>query len=103
MYVKEPNGPVQVWKRGNEYVAARSPAAARATRLPFGHPEAFIEAFANIYCNFADTVRARLTRTKPDPLVLDFPTVGDGLRGMLFIDTLLASNKSKQKWTKMKT
>ncbi|UCE99733.1 MAG: Gfo/Idh/MocA family oxidoreductase [Planctomycetota bacterium] len=102
LYVKEPNGPVQVWSRGNEYVAARSPAAARATRLPFGHPEAFFEAFANIYCNFADTLRARLARTKPDKLALDFPNVDDGVRGMLFIDSVLASTKSKQKWTKMK-
>jgi len=93
---------VQIWRRGNDYVAARSPAAGRATRLPFGHPEAFIEAFANIYCNFADTVRARLTRTKPDEPALDFPTVDDGLRGMLFIDTVVASSKSKQKWTRMK-
>ncbi|MHC4159002.1 MAG: Gfo/Idh/MocA family protein [Planctomycetota bacterium] len=102
LYVKEPNGPVQVWSRGNEYVGARSPAAARATRLPFGHPEAFLEAFANIYCNFADTLRARLTRTRPDKLALDFPNVDDGVRGMLFIDSVLASTKSKQKWTKMK-
>jgi len=99
LYVKEPNGPVQVWRRGNDYVAAKSPAAGHATRLPFGHPEAFFEAFANIYCNFADTVRARLTRTKPDPLVRDFPGVNDGLRGMQFIDTVLTSAKSKQKWT----
>jgi predicted dehydrogenase len=102
LYVKEPNGPEQVWKRGNDYVGAKSPTAARATRLPFGHPEAFFEAFANTYCNFADTVRARLTRTKPDPLALDFPDVNDGLRGMLFIETVLASTKSKQKWTKFK-
>lgn len=102
LYVKEPDGPVQLWRRGNDYVAARSAAAGRATRLPFGHPEAFIEAFANIYCNLADTVRARITRTKPDKLALDFPTVDDGLRGMLFIDTLLASAKSKQKWTKIR-
>jgi len=102
LYVKVPDGPVQVWRRGNDYVGAKSPAAARATRLPSGHPEAFFEAFANIYCNFADTLRARLTRTKPDTLALDFPTVDDGLRGMLFIDTVLASTKSKQKWTKMK-
>jgi len=102
LYVKEPDGPVQVWRRGNDYVGAKSPAAVRATRLPSGHPEAFFEAFANIYCNFADTVRARLTRTKPDKLALDFPKVDDGLRGMLFIDTVLASAKSKQKWTKMK-
>ena len=102
LYVKVPDGPVQVWRRGNDYVGEKSPAAARATRLPFGHPEAFFEAFANNYCNFAETVRARMTRTKPDPLALDFPDVDDGLRGMLFIDTLLASTRSKQKWTAMK-
>jgi predicted dehydrogenase len=102
LYVKEADGPVQVWRRGNEYVGAKSPAAGRATRLPFGHPEAFIEAFANNYCNFADTVRARISRTKPDKLALDFPNVDDGLRGMLFIETVVASSKSKQKWTKMK-
>jgi predicted dehydrogenase len=103
LYLKPINGPVEVWRRGNPYVAEKSPAAARATRLPFGHPEAFIEAFANIYCNFADTVRARMERAKPDPLALDFPNVNDGLRGMLFIQSVLASAKSKQKWTKMKT
>ena len=102
LYVKEPDGPVQTWRRGNDYVAARSPAAARATRLPSGHPEAFFEAFANIYCNFADTVRAKLSRERPDRLALDFPTVNDGLRGMLFIETVVASSKSKRKWTRMK-
>jgi predicted dehydrogenase len=102
LYVKVPDGPVQVWRRGNEYVGEKSPAAARGTRLPSGHPEAFFEAMANVYQNFVDTIRARLTRTKPDPLALDFPNVNDGLRGMLFIDTVLASAKSNQKWTKMK-
>jgi len=102
LYVKEPNGPLQVWRRGNDYVAAKSPAAGRATRLPFGHPEAFFEAFANIYCNFADTLRARLEGRKPDMLMMDFPNVDDGLRGMLFIDTVLANTKSKQKWTPFK-
>ena len=103
LYVKELNGPVQVWRRGSGYVAAKSPAAARATRLPPGHPEAFFEAFANVYCNFADTLRARLTGEKPDKLALDFPTVDDGARGMLFIETVLASTHSRQKWTRMKT
>jgi len=102
LYVKEPDGPVQVWRRGNNYVAVKSPAAARATRLPFGHPEALIEAFANIYRNFTDTVRSKLERKKPDELALDFPDVDDGLRGMLFIESVLASAKSGQKWTKMK-
>ena len=103
LYVKQINGPVQVWKRGNDYVAAKSPAAARATRLPSGHPEGFFEAFANNYCNFADTVRASLLSQKPDKLALDFPKVEDGVRGMLFVETVLASTKSRQKWTRMKT
>ena len=102
LYVKVPDGPLQVWRRGNDYVAARSPAAGRATRLPSGHPEAFFEAFANNYCNFADTIRAKITRTKPDPLALDFPNVNDGVRGMCFIETVLAGTKSKQKWTAFK-
>lgn len=94
--------PTQIWKRGNDYVSQYSAAAGRGTRIPSGHPEGFIEAFANNYRNFADTVRARILRVKPDPLMLDFPGVQDGLRGMLFIDTLIASAKSKQKWTKFK-
>jgi len=92
-----------VYRRGNPYIGAKSAAAARATRLPFGHPEAFIEAFANIYCNFADTLRAALTGEPPDALMLDFPNVDDGLRGMLFIETVLASSKSSEKWTPMRS
>jgi len=102
LYVKVPDGPVQIWRRGNGYVAQRSPAAGRATRLPFGHPEAFLEAFANIYCNFADTLDAHLVGVRPDELALDFPNVDDGLRGMLFIETVLESSKNKMKWTKFK-
>ncbi len=101
LHLKEPDGPVQVYRRGNSYVGAKSAAAARATRLPFGHPEAFIEAFANIYCNFADTVRASLKGKKPNKLALDFPNVDDGARGMLFIETVLASSRSSRKWTRM--
>jgi predicted dehydrogenase len=101
LYVNVPDGPVQVWRRGNDYVAARSPAAGRATRVPSGHPEAYIEANANIYLNASDTIRARILREKPDPLALDFPSVDDGVRGMLFIETVVKSSKAKQKWIKM--
>ena len=97
--VKQPDGPLEVYRRGNPYIAAKSAAAGRATRLPFGHPEAFIEAFANVYSNFADTVRAKLQGSTPDPLALDFPGVDDGLRGMLFVDAVLSSAKSSEKWT----
>lgn len=102
LYVKRPDGPVEVWRRGNPYVDEKSPAAGRATRLPFGHPEAFIEAFANIYVNFADAVRAAIEGTEPDPLALDFPTVEDGLRGMLFLQTLVESAGSSEKWTEIR-
>lgn len=94
-------GPVEVWRRGHAYVAERSPAAARASRLPAGHPEAFLDAFANLYRNVTDSIRARVTRTAPDPLALDYPTADDGLRGLLFIEALLASARSSRKWTRV--
>ncbi len=102
LYVKSMDGPEEVWKRGNGYVGAKSASAARLTRLPSGHPEAFFEAFANNYVNFAECVRAKLEGRTPDPLALDFPNVEDGVRGMLFIETMLASTKSKLKWMSMK-
>jgi len=99
--VKSQHGPVERWARGQAYVADVSPAAARASALPAGHPEAFLDAFANVYRNATDTIRALLSRTRPDPLALDFPTVDDGLRGMLFIETLVRSGKSSRKWTRV--
>ena len=102
LYVKEADGPMQTWMRGNGYVGAKSEAAGRATRLPAGHPEAFFEAMGNVYGNFADTIRAKLSRTKVDELAKDFPDVNDGVRGMLFIETVLKSAKSKSKWTKLR-
>ncbi len=99
--LRSQDGPLEVWSRGHGYVEARSPAAARATRLPAGHPEAFLEAFANVYRNAADTIRARRARTRPDPLARDFPTVDDGLRGMVFIETVVKSARSTRKWLKV--
>ena len=100
LYVKEIDAPVQVWRRGNDYVGAKSPAAAKNTRTPAGHPEAFLEAFANNYTNFAETILAKIEGKKVDPLSKDFPSVQDGIRGMQFIETVVKSSKSKQKWTK---
>lgn len=94
-------GPNQIWRRGNEYVAKVSPAAARATRLPSGHPEGFLEAFANTYVNFTDTIRSRYMNLSPTEEMLDFPDVNDGLHGMQFIDAVLKSAESDQKWTKI--
>ena len=101
LYVNRIDAPQEVWKRGNDYVANKSPAAGRATRLPFGHPEAFLEAFANNYCNFADTIRGKIERKKADPLALDFPGVKDGVRGMKFIRTVVASSGKGAKWVRM--
>jgi len=63
-------------------------------RLPAGHPEGFIEAFANLYCNVARTLDARAGRVAPGPFDDDFPTVQDGTRGVFFIETALRSAAS---------
>ena len=75
--------------------------AAHNTRTPGGHPEGYLEAFANIYRNFALTVRARANGEKPTPEMLDFPGVDDGIRGMQFIDTVVkAGYDDTMKWVK---
>jgi predicted dehydrogenase len=96
VYFLDPAGPMQVYKRGNGYM---SPAAARATHLPFGHPEAFFEAFGNIYLNYGDTIRAKLEGRAPSELEQDFPTVYDGARGVRFIEKVVESSKQSQ-WLK---
>jgi len=101
LYVKPLGKPTQIWRRGNDYVAEKSEAAGKAMRLPFGHPEAFFEAMANVYANFADTIKAKIEGTEPDETALDFPNVNDGLRGMLFLEALIKSAKSDKKWTSM--
>ncbi|MBL7115651.1 MAG: Gfo/Idh/MocA family oxidoreductase [Kiritimatiellae bacterium] len=101
LYVNQIDGPTEIWKRGNDYVGAKSEGAGRGTRLPFGHPEAFLEAFANNYCNFADCIRAKIERKKIDPLAKDFPGVKDGVRGMQFIEAVVKSSSKNARWTKM--
>lgn len=77
-----------------------STAAQQHTRLPAGHPEGFIEAFANLYRNYALTLQARLQGAEP-PEALDFPTVDDGVRGMAFISACVASARSDRKWHRL--
>jgi predicted dehydrogenase len=101
LYVDRLNAPTQIWKRGNGYVGEKSEAAGRATRLPFGHPEAFLEAFANNYCNFADTIRAKAARKKPTDVEKDFPGIREGVLGMKFIEAVVASSKKNAAWTKL--
>lgn len=69
-------------------------------RVPGGHPEGYIEAFANIYKNMAHAINQRSTNLPVDPAYLDFPTVHDGVRGMRFIEKVVESANSSQKWIK---
>ena len=78
-----------------------TPEALWNTRTPAGHPEGFIEAFANIYRNFSLTVRAIKNGETPSGDCLDFPTVYDGVRGMQFIETMVeAGYNDNVKWQK---
>ncbi len=95
--LKDPAGIVTRYSKGNSNLC---PEAQQAGRLIWGHPDGFIEAFANIYRSAFVAIRAELAGKKAP--AGDFPTVDDGVMGMAFIETLLASAKSKSKWTKMK-
>lgn len=90
--------PMQVLRVGTSLDSA---VAAHNTRVPGGHPEGYLEAFANIYRNFSLTVRAKANGQQPTPEMLDFPGVEDGIRGMQFIDTVVkAGYDDEMKWVK---
>ena len=91
--VKSPFAPERIYKRNAPYVAALSPAAKRATRLPAGHPEGFLEAFANLYDEFCAAVRDR----KPH----DFPGPRAGVRSMKFVEAALKSHAAGNRWVKV--
>lgn len=95
LIVKFPDAPRQIWRRGNSY---NGPEAAKYTRLPFGHPEAFIEAFANIYLAASEAICDYLAGTYPRAEGYDFPTVDDGVEGMAFIEAAVASSKANAAW-----
>ena len=71
------------------------------TRLPAGHPEGYLEAFANIYRNVAMCIRARVQGEMPDDKYMDYPGVDDGVRGMKFVYAVIANGKSSEKWTEL--
>lgn len=95
LLVKWLDQPTQIYRTGNGYLHS---IAAHNTRTPSGHPEGYLEAFANIYRNFALTLDAKLNGETPTEEMLDFPTAKDGVRGMAFIENVVASSKSEQKW-----
>lgn len=93
--VKWLDQPAQVYRAGQAYL---SDIAKHNTRVPGGHPEGYLEAFANIYRNFVLTLRTKLQGGTPTEAMLDFPNVEDGIRGMAFIENAVASSQSDQKW-----
>jgi|TARA_B100001750_G_C15508612_1_gene602098 predicted dehydrogenase len=99
LWYKTNDEPARLYKRGNDYLCE---AAKRATRLPAGHPESFIEAFANIYVNVANTIKSKILGTEPTQFDLDFPNVVDGVRGMAFIESIIESAKIDKKWYQIK-
>jgi len=102
LLVKWLDQPAQILRAGGNYGDRLSSFATSNCRTPGGHPEGYLEAFANIYRNFAQTLSARIDGTTPTPEMLDFPNTQDGLRGMAFIDNVVASAASNEKWTEYK-
>jgi predicted dehydrogenase len=97
--VKWLDAPAQLYRTGQGYLSA---AAQFNARTPSGHPEGYLEAFANIYRNFALTLKSKLEGKEPTAEMLDFPGVAEGVRGMAFIENVVASGQSDQKWTDFK-
>ncbi len=99
LIVKWLDKPMEVYRAGTPFVGSY---AAFNTRTPGGHPEGYLEAFGNIYRNFALTLSAKIEGITPPEEALDFPGVEDGIRGMAFIDNVVASSQSDIKWTEHK-
>jgi predicted dehydrogenase len=97
LYIKWLDKPTQILRAGTNGFLVKE--ALFNTRTPGGHPEGYLEAFANLYRNFVHAVWARMEGTQPADVV-DFPSVDDGIRGMAFIDNVVKSGQSKEKWTK---
>lgn len=94
LLVKWLDKPAEIFRAGSGYLSSF---AKNNCRTPGGHPEGYLEAFANIYRNFALTLSARVNNINLENGI-DFPTVEDGIRGMAFIENVVKSNHSKEKW-----
>ncbi|CAF1251512.1 unnamed protein product [Adineta steineri] len=95
------DSPTEIYRTGTQYL---SQSAIHNTRVPAGHPEGYIEAFANIYRNFKRTICAKTNNEKnPSEQWEDFPSIKEGVRGMAFIETCLVNSKNNnEKWTELK-
>jgi len=102
LLVKWLDQPAQILRAGGNYGDRLSSFAVQNCRTPGGHPEGYLEAFANIYKNFSLTLSSKLSGSEPTKEMLDFPRVEEGIRGMAFIDNVVESSKSDKKWTENK-
>ena len=92
------DAPRQLLRTSTGFVGA---AASAAKRIPAGHPEGYLEAFANLYKEFADALLRRLDGQKVAETDCDYPNVHDGVRGMAFLTTVVKSAKATGKWSKI--
>lgn len=99
LLVKWLDEPTQIFRAGANNTKALSSFATHNCRTPAGHPEGYLEAFGNIYRNFALTLSSKIEGIEPTKEMLDFPGTEDGVRGMAFIDNVVASGESSEKWT----
>lgn len=95
LLIKWMDRPTEILRTGAGYLGSY---AKHNTRTPSGHPEGYLEAFANLYRNFALSVKAGIKGDEAEKEWLDFPGIEDGIRGMAFIENVIASGKSEQKW-----
>lgn len=91
--------PPQLITRGG---SGSGPVAGQATRVPPGHPEGYLEGFANIYSDVAEVISARLENRSPDPLATTYPSVEDGARGVVFIEAAVRSSGADGQWVDLK-
>ncbi|MEO1857556.1 MAG: Gfo/Idh/MocA family oxidoreductase [Rubritalea sp.] len=97
LLIKSKTAPMQVYRTGNEY---NCDAAKAATRTPASHPEGYLEAFANLYLNFASHIRAVESGDTPSEFATDYPKIDDGIRGMAFIEAVVTSSANNAAWTR---
>lgn len=99
LWLKWPDRPTEMLRTGGAYLGA---AATAATRTPMGHPEGYLEAFANIYQGFAAQIRARESDQDTNDSAMDCPGIDEAVRGMAFIEAAVAASASDRKWHQLK-
>ncbi len=99
LFVRHLDKPTEIYKRGNEYTSEISRGG---TRIPPGHPEGFLEAFANIYKEILTAIADSEEGKKVSAAKYDFPTEAAGVSTAIFLEAIVESSKSEEKWIKLK-